>query len=153
MRIRNQEDFLAGLMFIAFGALFLVLGSGYPRGTAGNMGPGYVPVALGAIVILLGSVIAAAACRKRSAVRKVQKVHWLPVLLIPGPVILFGVLLPYLGLIPSLVMVVGLSSFASHEFSWRSTLANAAALAVVSWVIFVWALGLPFPVWPSFVTR
>ncbi len=148
MKVRNQEDFFAGLMFMAFGALFLVVGSGYPRGDAGNMGPGYVPVALGAIVIVLGAAIAAAACRKGSAVRKLGRIDWLLVLLIPGSVILFGVLLPYLGLVLSLLVVIGLSSFASHEFSWWTMLANAAALVTISWVIFIWALRLPFPVWP-----
>lgn len=152
MKIRNQEDFIAGLMFVAFGILFAVVGSGYSRGTAGNMGPGYVPVALGVIVIVLGTVIAAGACSRRTAVRKVERIHWLLVLAICGPIILFGVLLPYLGLILSVVMVVGCSSLASHEFSWRSTLASATVLSVLSWVLFVRILGLPFPVWPSFVT-
>lgn len=150
MRIRNQEDFLAGLMFIAFGVLFLAVGTGYPRGTAGNMGPGYVPVALGTIVVMLGALISGAACRKRSVVRKVEKIHWFLVSMIAGPVVLFGLLLPFLGLLLSIVMVVGISSLASHEFSWRSTVGNAAALVAISWFLFIWVLGLPFPVWPWF---
>ncbi|HTQ78156.1 MAG TPA: tripartite tricarboxylate transporter TctB family protein [Burkholderiales bacterium] len=73
MTIRNPKDFWAGLMFMAFGAAFVVgaLGTpafldslwggpilqGYQLGSAVRMGPAYFPAALGGILVLLGAVI------------------------------------------------------------------------------------------------
>jgi hypothetical protein len=153
VRIRNQEDFFAGLLFIAFGGFFLAVGSQYPRGTADNMGPGYVPVALGFIVVVLGAVISAGSCARRATETRVGQVHWLLMLLVAGPVILFGLLLQYLGLIVSLLLIIGISSYASHEFSWKATVANATVLIALCVAVFVWGLRLPLPLWPSFVGR
>ncbi|MBI4207936.1 MAG: tripartite tricarboxylate transporter TctB family protein, partial [Betaproteobacteria bacterium] len=46
-KIRNQEDFWAGLMFIGFGILSIVVSRDYPMGSAMRMGPGYFPTYLG----------------------------------------------------------------------------------------------------------
>ncbi len=41
--IRNPRDFYAGLLFVAFGAVALVIVQAYAIGTAARMGPGYFP--------------------------------------------------------------------------------------------------------------
>jgi len=61
MHIRNQKDFLAGLLFIAFGAVAVIEAAGYPMGSTMRMGPGYFPVLLGALLIGLGAVISGSA--------------------------------------------------------------------------------------------
>ena len=40
LNIKGQEDFWAGVMFIAFGALAIYLSLDYPFGTGARMGPG-----------------------------------------------------------------------------------------------------------------
>ena len=57
LKIKSQEDFWAGLMFIGFGVLAIVISRDYPMGSAMRMGPGYFPTSLGAIMVLLGSII------------------------------------------------------------------------------------------------
>jgi hypothetical protein len=152
IRIRNGRDFWSGVMFATIGAFFAAVGASYEMGTAADMGPGYVPTALGVIVIVLGLVIAANAISSSANEETVEAVDWRSLFLVLVPVALFGVLLPYLGLVVSLLMLVLLSSLASHEFSWRSAVASAAFLLVFSLFVFVYMLQLQFSLWPSFIS-
>jgi hypothetical protein len=151
MRIRNRKNFWAGVMFIAFGLFFSGFGTQYAIGTAARMGPGYVPTALGVIVILLGIAISVGALFAKTTAENVDKFAFPAIILIIGAVVLFGVLLKPLGLIISLLVLVAVSSYASHEFSWRGMLINAVVLTVLCVVVFVWLLKLRFPLWPYFI--
>lgn len=151
MKIRNQKDFWAGVMFMAFGLFFAGFGTQYSIGTAIRIGPGYFPTALGVIVILLGTVILVGGLSAKATAEKVDKLNWPTLLLILGPIVLFGLLLKPLGLIVSLLILIAISSYASHEFSWKATLINAAVLILICVVVFVWGLKLEFPLWPSFI--
>jgi len=57
MKIRNQKDFWAGLMFLAFGLGFAILALNYQMGTAVRMGPAYFPTVLGGLMALLGAIV------------------------------------------------------------------------------------------------
>ena len=151
MRIKNQKDFWAGVLFIAFGAFFAGFGLQYRIGTADKMGPGYFPTALGVIVILLGMVTSVGGLSAKATPEKAEKSHLPTLLLILGSVMLFGLLFRPLGLIVSLFLLVAISSYASHEFSLKATLINAAMLIVICLVVFVWGLKLQFQLWPSFI--
>jgi hypothetical protein len=153
MKIKNQKDFWAGVMFMAFGAFFASFGTQHTIGTAAKMGPSFFPTSLGVIVILLGIVILAGGLSVKATAEKVDKFNVSALLLILGSTALFGLLLKPVGLIVSLLILVVMSSYASHEFSWKATLINAVALIVMCLVIFVWALELQFQLWPSFIGR
>ena len=152
MRIKNHKDFWAGVMFIAFGAFFAGFGTQYKFGSAAQMGPGYFPTVLGMLVIVLGIVVAIGALRAGSPEERIDAFSWSTLLLVLGAVVLFGVLLQPLGLVVALLAVVCVSSYASHEFAWRATLVNAAVLIALCLVVFVWALKLQFPLWPTWLT-
>jgi hypothetical protein len=151
MHIRNQKDFWAGLMFVAFGTFFSGVGTNYTFGSAARMGPGYFPVVLGIILILLGAFISLNALPRTSEVHKIASFAWPTIFLILGSVVLFGALLNKLGLVISLALVVSISSYASHEFGWKATLVNAVVLIALCLVVFVYALKLQFPLWPTFL--
>ena len=114
------------------------------------MGPGYFPTVLGIALIVLGIVIAVAALSPKAAAEKVDKFAWSTLLLILGPVgaVRPAARHPRAGPVP--VMLVAVSSYASHEFSWKATLVNAAVLVALCLVVFVYALKLQFPLWPAF---
>ena len=58
MKIKNQKDFWAGVMFIGFGAFFLAWAfAHYQMGSAVRMGPGYFPAVLGGLLALLGVMV------------------------------------------------------------------------------------------------
>ncbi len=151
MHIRNQKDFWAGLLFAAFGLFFSGVGTRYTFGTAARMGPGYFPTVLGIILIILGVVIALGALSPKAEEQRVQKFSWPTILLVLGSVVLFGLLLQRAGLVISLAAVVIVSSYASHEFGWKATLVNTVVLIALCMAVFVYALSLQFPLWPTFL--
>lgn len=55
--IKNLQDFLAGLLFVALGIGFGWAASRHVLGSADNMGPGYVPLLLGLLLAVLGLLI------------------------------------------------------------------------------------------------
>lgn len=151
MRIRNQQDFWAGVMFVGFGAFFSGFGTQYAFGTAARMGPAYFPIVLGLTLIFLGIIISIGAMAVTARNEKVARFSWSTLLLILGPVVLFGLLINNLGLILCLLMLIAVSSYASHEFTWKATLANALVLIALCLFVFVYALKLQFPLWPAFI--
>ena len=152
MHIRNHRDLWAGVMFFAFGVAFVLLSQQYQMGSAAKMGPAYFPTVLGAILALLGLVIFAGAFARSSPEARVAAVGWREVGLILGSVALFALALPKLGIVVSLIVLIGVSSLASHEFSLRDTVISVVVLLILSYVVFVKGLELQFPLWPKFLT-
>ena len=151
MHIRNQKDFWSGLMFGAFGLFFSGFGSQYTFGTGARMGPGYFPTVLGILLAIIGIVIALMALSPKAEEQKIDPFSWATIFLILGSVVVFGLLLTRMGLVISLISVIVMSSYASHEFGWRATLLNTIVLLALCLFVFVYALGLQFPLWPSFL--
>ena len=58
MRIKSPKDFWAGLMFIGFGAFFMIWAlTHYQMGSAVRMGPAYFPTVLGGLMVFLGVLV------------------------------------------------------------------------------------------------
>lgn len=153
MKIRNHRDVWAGGMFLVFGLLFIVLSRQYTLGTAAKMGPGYFPTVLGGIMAVLGLLIALGGIGANAQSLRVDRMQLRPILLILGGVLLFAIALPRLGMVLSLVLLIGISALATHEFRLRDTLISIVVLIALAWVVFVWGLELQFPVWPTFLTK
>jgi Tripartite tricarboxylate transporter TctB family len=148
MNIRASKDFWAGIMFLSFAAVAVLAARGYSMGTAGRMGPGYFPMALGLVLGLLGLVIIARSVVAGSGA--ISGLQLRPLLVLAGAVLTFGLLIERLGLVITLVVVVAASAVASRESRPLEVAALATTLAAFSVGIFVYALRLPLPVWPSF---
>lgn len=153
MKIRNQKDFASGLMFICFGAFFSILGSTYQMGTPAKMGSGYFPFWLGVVMALLGLAVLIKSLGSNAKETDLGKWDWKSVLWVTGSVLLFAVLLPFLGLVLSLLALIFVSAMASHEFNWKQTAVSAVILIGFAYFAFVWFLKLQFPVWPIFLTN
>ncbi|MDD2867015.1 tripartite tricarboxylate transporter TctB family protein [Neomegalonema sp.] len=62
----DLTDLLAGLMFVAFGLIFgLTSWFDLDLGTARRMGPGYFPLLLSGVLLLLGLIIILASTRRQ----------------------------------------------------------------------------------------
>ena len=148
MNVSRSKDFWAGIMFLGFAAVAVLAARGYTLGTPGRMGPGYFPMALGILLGLLGLIIAARSLL--SAEDRIEGLQLRPLVYLVAGVCLFGLLIERLGLVLTLVAVVGVAAFASRESRSVEVTALAAVLAVFSLGIFVYVLRLPLPVWPNF---
>ena len=153
MRIRKQTDFLSGLMFIVVGLSFSWVARGYSMGTAARMGPGYFPFWLGIVLAILGVIVALSSMSREGESDRMARWDLKTLLWILGSVVLFGLVLRPLGMVLSVVLLVLVSSIASHEFSWKGAVLNAVALVVISVGAFVYGINLQMPVWPAAFTN
>ncbi|TEA78170.1 tripartite tricarboxylate transporter TctB family protein [Allopusillimonas ginsengisoli] len=151
MQLKNQQDFWSGVMFIALGAGFALGATNYSMGTAARMGPGYFPFWLGICLAVLGVVVALGGISSKATEAKLEKFDYKIAIIVIGSVALSGSLLDYLGVYVTVFLLVVMSSFASHEFSWKIAIITAVGLVAFVWLAFIKGLGLIFPLWPSFI--
>ena len=160
MKIKSQKDFFAGLMFLVVGVAFAWGATTYSVGSGARMGPGYFPLLLGILLAIIGAVV----MFKSTVVETeggdpIGKWAWKQIFFIIGANLLFGVLLaglpsfgiPAMGLIIAIYGLTFMASLAGSSFNFKEVFILATVLAAGSYVAFVWALALQFPVWPSFI--
>lgn len=139
----SNRDFLAGLMFIVTGAVAMFISRDYPMGSALRMGPGYFPMVLGGIMIAFGIYVMTRGLRTQEKVQGNWSLRALFVL--PLATVIFGVLMEEAGFIPALVALIFISAAAGDQFKWLEVLVMAIALTAVSVALFIYGLGLPYP--------
>jgi len=141
---RSRQDFWAGLLLLGTGAAALVLARGYPFGTVLRMGPGFFPRVLGGILVLFGLHIAIRGLRGDG---EAIAGGWSPraLVLLPLSMVLFGLLVERAGFVPALAALTFGSAAAGREFRLVEVLLLTVALTALSVAVFVWALGLPYP--------
>jgi putative tricarboxylic transport membrane protein len=148
VRVRNQQDLLAGLLFlaIAFGALWISWS--YPLGTAVRMSSGYFPRLLCILLAVIGFYVFARAFAIEGP--RISVVRPRPLILITLAVVVFAYAIPILGVVIASFLLTFIGGYASPRVRFVEMLAVAAALAFATVAIFVWGIGLPIPVWPEF---
>lgn len=149
MRVKSQRDFWSGLMFLGVGIAFAWGATWYSFGSSARPGPGYFPFGLGVIMALLGAAILFESLTiETQDGEPVGMIPWKPLIVIIVSVVIFGAMLPRLGMLISLPVLVLGSSWASDEFSWKATVISAVVLTAGSWLVFVKGLNLTIPVLP-----
>lgn len=152
MKIKSEKDFWSGLMFVVVGIGFAWGATAYSFGSSARPGPAYFPFGLGLILAALGAVILfKALVIEVEGGDRVGGTAFKPLVIVVGSIVLFGLLLPRLGMFIALPLLVLTTALAGDEFHWGEALVNAAVLTVFSWVIFIWGLNLTIPLWPWFV--
>lgn len=148
--IRHPKDFWAGVLFIAFGGAACVIALDYAMGTAARMGPGYFPRVLGLLLCALGALLVLRSFKLQGA--PLSFPTFKPIAIVLGSVLLFGLVVNKAGLVIATLLLVLVSSTASHEYRWRESIVAAIALAVFVVVAFRYGLGLQLPTWPPALT-
>ncbi len=152
MKIKSEKDFWSGLMFIAIGLGFAWGATNYSFGSAARPGPAYFPFGLGMILAVLGvMVLFKALTLEVEGGDKIGGWPWKPWIIILAAVVLFGLLLPRLGMLITLPLLIGISSLASGEFHWKEVLINIIVLTVGCWGVFIKGLSLTIPLLPTFL--
>ncbi|HVY56584.1 MAG TPA: tripartite tricarboxylate transporter TctB family protein [Xanthobacteraceae bacterium] len=146
--VRAGKDFWSGVMFIFFAAVGAYVASGYSMGRAGHMGPGYFPLALALVLGGLGAVLVVRALLNGD--EPVERLRFLPLLLMVAGVVAFGLAIQPLGLVISLIIVTIFAALAGRQSGIVEIAAMAAVLAAFSVGIFHYVLLLPIPIWPTF---
>lgn len=146
--VLDNRDFWAGLMLIGTGALSIYVAREYPFGTTLRMGSGYMPTVLGGLLVLFGLYLAVKGLRSNEKIESGWSLRAL--IIIPLSFVAFGFLMDRAGFVPALsVLVVG-AALAGKEFKLTEVVLLAALLTAASVVVFVWGLGLPYPLFTWF---
>jgi hypothetical protein len=146
--LRNNRDFWAGIMLIATGAASMFIARGYPLGSTVRMGPGYFPSMLGGILALFGIYVMIIGLLRGEKITVHCSSRALTVL--PLSLVAFGVLMNYAGFLPAMAVLIFGSATAGRDFKFVEILLLTVILTGLSVVIFIWGLGLPYPLIKGF---
>jgi len=139
----NNMDFLAGLVFSTIALIALYVGWNYPIGTSLRMGPGYFPRVLGFILLGFGVFIMLRGLHSGAPVE--GRWGWKPLAFITAGIIAFAYLMANFGMIPALVTMFFVTAFGGHEFRFIEVAGLTLAMCILAAGIFVYGLGLPYP--------
>ena len=138
------KDILAGSVFIAFGLFFALVSLTYEVGSPLNMGPGYFPLVLGGILVLLGIIVVAKGFVAGEG-ESIGTIPWRSMVLIVAAIIFFGATVRGLGLVPSLFITSLLTAFAGYRTEIVPAVVISAGLTIVCVLIFSVGLQLRVP--------
>jgi hypothetical protein len=144
----RKRDFYAGGLVILFGLVMALRGPSYRLGTLMHMGPGFLPTALGIILIFLGLLIAGAAVAtpegedERILPEHPEWLGWACILAGPLCFILFG---SYFGLMPGIFACVFVSSLGDREATLKGSIILAAVVTIFGVGLFSYLLQVPMP--------
>ncbi len=119
MTRRDNADIIGGAILCAFGAFIIIYAQRYQMGTLLRMGPGYYPVVLGALLVLLGLIIALPAFFREG---KPVSVQIRPFVCVVGSLLFFAYALQPVGLILTTAGTILFGSFATSALLWRARL-------------------------------
>ncbi len=139
----KKKDFWAGIMFLAIGAGAIIGARNYPFGTTLRMGPGYFPTMIGWILVAFGLYVMVRGLRSDEKIRSNWSIRALIVL--PISMITFGILMEVAGFIPAMAALIFIAVASGREFKFMEVLLLTVFLGTLSIAMFIWGLGLPYP--------
>jgi hypothetical protein len=150
-----------GASCMILGLAAILIAREYPYGTVTAMGPGFIPTAVAAILMLLGALILIAGGRdvtvadvaadETAADQRIISVGLLrAIVAIGGAIILFGLAIKPLGLGLTVFLATVIAGLGHPGANWRTLLLLALSLAVGSCLIFVVLLSQDIPMLPRF---
>ncbi|HEX6002678.1 MAG TPA: tripartite tricarboxylate transporter TctB family protein [Burkholderiales bacterium] len=143
LKIRNPEDFWAGLLFIAFGVVAMWVSRDYPMGSAMRMGPGYFPTVLGGLMAVMGAIVSLLSLRTQGP--PLRAFPWKATIMLTIGFSIFGWGIDHVGFVPALFGCIVLCAAAGQIFKWRDVLIMSAVLIAGSVAVFIYGIELPYP--------
>ncbi|RFC66646.1 MULTISPECIES: tripartite tricarboxylate transporter TctB family protein [Mesorhizobium] len=138
----DKTNLACGALLVATGAFFAVQSLSMEIGSTFRMGPGFFPLALSAVLIVLGVVVLIQATRVEG--EPLGAIAWRGMaFILPAPII-FGLTVRSLGFVPAIFITALIASFASHKMSMVAAVVLSACVAAFSYTVFLWGLGLPY---------
>lgn len=147
MSLINKKERLPAL-FMLFIGMATVMGSlQHSIGTLGRMGPGFFPLLLGSILMLVALLIAVTPSDPNdiAPLTRPSREDYRAWLLTVLSVVLFIVLGKYTGLVLATFALVCVSTFADRRNSIRTALYLGAGVTVIAVLVFHYALKMQFP--------
>lgn len=145
---RPRTDIWAGLLIALFGALGVWFSLDMRLGTAISMGPGYFPLLVFSCIVLLGLIIAGKGLKGVNI--EFSRPLWRPIIIISLALLAFWAFIDSLGFVIASSALMLIAIKAQDKLNWSRAIIFTAITVTLASLLFVQALGLPFPLWPSF---
>lgn len=145
----RKRDFYAGLLMIVFGLVLSLKGPTYRLGTLMHMGPGFMPTALGILLICLGiAIMGPAMALAEGEDEDILPEHpewfaWGCILASPVAFIVFGTLG---GLAPATFSCVFVAAMGDRTMTYRAATILSAVITAFGVGLFHYLLQVPMPV-------
>lgn len=140
----NMKEPALGGVFVLFGLYFLISTlRTLDVGSALRMGPGYFPMFLSGLLILVGLIIGVQGIRAQNV--QVGPVAWRGIVFVAGAPVFFGATISRLGLIPCVFLTCMIAVFGSRGVSPVSSILISLVLTAFCVALFGYGLGLPIP--------
>ena len=154
----ERRDFYAGLLALVMGLFTVVMGLRLQVGTLTRMGPGFFPTVLGALMALLGVVLAVVHTRQGSEPDQAADGFHKPVSY-PDPrgavcivlgIVGFIVLSRYAGLLPATFFCVFVAAMGDRSATPLGSALLAASITAFGMLLFSYVLQVQIPVMRGF---
>jgi hypothetical protein len=142
----NHPDLLAGLIFIVIGALGLWAGRDLRMGTAATMGPGYLPLIVSGLILLIGLGVTIMGLLRSNEPLGVVRLR--PLLIILVAVGGFAYAAGSLGFVIAAAWLIGVGSLADPESRVREIAASIVVLTIFGILVFIVGLGVQMQLGP-----
>ena len=145
----RKRDFYAGALMVLFGLVMALKGPTYRTGTLMHMGPGFLPTALGVILICLGiAIVAPALSLAEGEDEDLLPEHpewwgWACILASPLAFIFFG---NYGGMIPGTFACVFVAAMGDRTATFKSAAVLSAIITTFGVGLFHYVLQVPMPI-------
>jgi putative Ca2+/H+ antiporter (TMEM165/GDT1 family) len=146
----GKRDFYAGGLMVLLGLGIAVKGASYRAGTLMHMGPGFLPTALGVVLILVGIAIAVAGLSSADdgedeniLPENPQWLAWLCILASPVAFIVFG---RFFGMIPGTFACVFIAALGDKTATWLGTIILSTVVTIFGVALFSYFLQVPMPI-------
>ena len=161
-KVRGPRDFYGGLALIGLAIVALLASSDLPGQSGFAFGPGTAPRMFASLLAFVGSMVALGgllfdgppiekfALRGPAWVVAAILLFALTIRGVDLRIIKIPYTIPSLGLVVSTFVAFMVSICGSTEMRWVESLIVAVGMTIFCIVLFVYALGLPFQLWPAF---
>lgn len=144
-KLKSRRDVFGGITICAFGVVAIVEGHRLGTGTLTRMEPGYVPLALGAFLVLLGVLMAFNGDAAADGDVLLEKAEWRGWLCIVAGVGSFLFLGPHAGLIPAAFSCVFISALGDRTATLKGAFVLALSVTAFGVILFHYVLTISMP--------
>jgi len=160
--LNSRREFAAGGLMAALGLFIALKGAGYRAGTLMHMGPGFLPTALGVLLVILGIAIAIPGLKSSASPSasapalpgeqgenqnivpdNPQWFAWGCIVASPVAFIVFG---RYFGMAPGTFACVFIAALGDKAATWWGTVILATVVTVFGVGLFSYFLQVPMPI-------
>jgi hypothetical protein len=150
MVFRNKRDLVGGAIIAVIGVLGIIEGQRLGAGTLAEIRPGFFPRALGALLVLLGLLMARGEAGAAPPVALVRPEFrgWICIILGVASFIVLG---PFAGLVPAAFACVFISALGDKQATFKSAALLGLGVAACGAVLFHYLLQLDIPLFGIFL--